>query len=304
MNELCQLLHFVFPPAGIRQKAEQYPQLAAVLNRSFQEGDYFTEVPSLILEVTRHHTQYSKHDITKLLEERRSIILSDFVLAESVFNFLHLNPIFLTKVDPYLSALLDCTSPLFAIGWQLATQLIPLCSNSLRNYDTPIALIRISGWSLPSAIPVSSAYFRAMMKAFAAHESLHRFEVQELAQLTELFLSNPSVPTWKPFSQALADSSEYCDLLRLLVERLVGIPHGFVFVLLIANQHFKTSADFEQARFVSLLADSGGIRPKSRKFALLRLGERKVEDAFWAALAETDDDAVLAQIPHKFDPPS
>jgi hypothetical protein len=300
INELCRLMQFVFSVDGLRQ----YPTLMPILFRSFQEGDYFTEVPSLILEVTRHHAQYSKHDVTKLLEERRSIVLSDFVLAESVFNFLNHNPGFLTKVDPYLSSILDCTSPLFAIGWQLATQLIPLCSSSLRSYDTLIAHIRISGYSLPSAIPVSSAYFRAMMRAFAAHESPHRFEVQELGQLTELFLTNPSISNWRLFAQALADSSEYCDSLRLLVERLVGTGHGFIFVLLISNQHFTTSADFEQARFVSLLADTGGIHPKSRKVALLRASERKIDDAFWAALAETDDDAVLAQIAHKFDPPS
>jgi hypothetical protein len=109
------------------------------------------------------------------------------------------------------------------------------------------------------------------MTAFAASESLHRFEVQEFGQLTDLFVLSPSVVNWKVFSELLFDSSTNFDSLRLLLERLVGIDHGFIFVLLITSQHFRSSAQLEQERFAKMLAEVLNLSPISRKLALIRM---------------------------------
>jgi hypothetical protein len=76
VNELCRLLQFVIPADGIRQIADSYPRLAPALFRTFQEADYFTEVPSLILDVVRHADQYPNGDVTRLLDD---ITLSFFL---------------------------------------------------------------------------------------------------------------------------------------------------------------------------------------------------------------------------------
>jgi hypothetical protein len=299
MNELCQLLKSVFPLDVLRQRAEQYVRLAPTLFRSFQEGDYFTEVPSLILEVVHYPAQYGKHDVTKLIEERRGLVLSNFLLAHGVIDFLAQNPTYLSKPDGYVSALLDSASPLFPIGEKLVTQVLPRCSASLRSYETAIALLRINGYSLPSAIPVSSAYYRAMMKASAGSDAPHRFEVQELNQLTELFLLSPSISNWRPFADVLSDVSEFFDSMRLLFERLVGIGHGFLFVLLIAKAHLAVAPALERARFIEMVRKTAGIHPTSRRLALLRLSEKKIDAAFWFAAAESNDEGALAPLDTK-----
>jgi hypothetical protein len=159
VNELCRLVQSVFSVEVLRQKAEQYPHLASILFRSFQEGDYYAKVPALVLEVVAHHAQHLRHEVTKLLEDRRDLILSNSGVAREVMNFLSRDPTILAKTDLYLSALFGASSPIFVVGAQLAIQLIAHCSTSLCSSESAIPHIRINGYSLVQTMSVSSAYY-------------------------------------------------------------------------------------------------------------------------------------------------
>jgi hypothetical protein len=299
--ELCSLLSYLFPAEALRQHIEQWPQFGPVLFRTVQEGDDFTEVPSLILEIVRHHNQFARHDVVRLLEDRRNIVLSDFVLADEALKFLTQNPAFITKVDVYLSAILDAGSPLFQMGAPLAAALMMRASTSLRNYQSAIDMIPIKGYSLPGAMTLSSAFYRAMIKVFEASESAQRFEVQELRQIADLFLLNPSVGNCQHISKTLAEVSHFVDFVSgVLLGTLIGIEGQFIFVLLLANTYFASSVQWEQERFVAVLGQTEGLQPRSRKLALIRMAERRINEAFLFAAAETDDEAILEAIETKF----
>jgi hypothetical protein len=249
-----------------------------VLFRTIQEGDYFTEVPSLILDIIRHPNQYVKQDVVRLLDDRRGIVLSDFVLAAEVFQFLKQNPEFLAKPEGYLAAILDASSPLFTIGANLAIDIFATVPGALRGCQPAIDMLPIAGWSLSSAMEVSSAFYHAVAKAVEASESVHRFEVQELRQLADLFLLNPSADNGRRMARALIEASDLVDSVAgVLLGSLVGIEHGFVFVVQVANQYFNGAVEIEQERVVSLIGETEDITPNSRRLALIKMTQRQVD---------------------------
>jgi hypothetical protein len=301
IHEFCSLLAYLFPVDFITRTGEERPEFGFVLFRTIQEGDYFTEVPSLILEIIRHPKQCSRQDVVRLLDDRRGTVLSDFILAAEVFRFLKESPEFLSKPEGYLAAILDASSPLFAIGANVAPDIFARAPSALQSCQPAIEMLPITGWSLSSAMEVSSAFYHAVAKAFEASESAHRFEVQELRQLADLFLLNPSPDTGLHMATALIEASELVDSVAgVLLGSLVGIGHGFVFVLQVANQYFKGAVETEQERVVSLIGEAENITPKSRKLALIHMTQRKLDLAFLFALAETDDQAVLEAIEKGF----
>jgi hypothetical protein len=237
-------------------------------------------------------------EISRLLDERPSLIFSDFLLADEVFQFLVKNPTLLLRPDLYLAAILDSSSPLFQIGSTLAISLIPNAAN-LKNYQGAIDLITLNA-AIESAIPVSSAFYDAMIRNFAASEVPHRFEIQYMRQNAELFMLSPSVANSQSVSKTLIDESEFFDSLStVLFARLLKIEHGFMFVLLVAKKYFASAPTMERQRFVGML-QKAELKPKSRATALLRMTEGKMDEAFLFSAAESDDETTLAAIDRTF----
>jgi hypothetical protein len=298
LAELCRLMQALLSPGGIGCRAQQFAQSVPVLTRPFQDGDYFTEIPSVILDVIAHAALYPRLQVTRLIEERRPLILSNFVLAERVFRFLCENTAYIGRTEPYLSALLDPTLPLFHSGAPLLPLLFERCDASLRSFAPAISALPVCGYLLSSAMEVSAAFYRAMFAASGAGEAPLHFEFLQIGQLTELFLANPTLDNGSVFSRILGDARPFLDSLDFMFSQLTAMTHGFITLLLMMHRYFKRSAAVEQGRFGQLL---GALQttPASRKAAIERMTEQRLDEAFWLALAETDDEEEIARIDAK-----
>jgi hypothetical protein len=182
---------------------------------------------------------------------------------------------------------LDTASPLFVSAAPLTVKLFDRMTGS---YEKALGQIRVRGGATPAAIPVSSAYYRAMMKTPAESESPHRFEMQELLQLTELFFLNPTLESSAALSRALIDASAYFDSMSLILGRLIGIEGRFAWVIVVSNRCLKAADQAIRKQFLSRLSEAHHLKPKSRVTAMQRLAEGRVEDAFRFALLESDDE--------------
>jgi hypothetical protein len=294
-KELCRLLQALFPADALRQYADQHPELASHLYRAFQEGDYFTEVPSLILDIVAHHTQYPKDRVARLLDDRKCLTLSVPVLAETVINFLMENPASLLHPETYLPALVDPSSALFVAATPFTVQLFSQCANSLPAFEFAITAIRVGNYSVSAAVPISAAYYRAMAKASTSPDLARRLQMQGVLQLTELLLLNPTAVSCKALSDAVVDTLKFFDSVSLLLGRLVAIDSGFVWLLALTDRYLAAAGD-SRSKFIAQLSDKRDLAPKSRKMAMLSLAQRRKQEAFAFGLAETDDDTVLNRI--------
>jgi hypothetical protein len=295
-HELCALLQAVCPPDEIRQKSEQKPQLAPIVYRTFQEADYFTEVPSLILDIVAHHTQYPKADVVRLIDDRKVLILSEPILAETMVGFLRANPTFTSKVESFLPALLDPSSGLFVSGASWTVQLLSQWTGSLGNYESAMTLIRVGGYSPSCSVPISSAYYRARLKLSPAGDSAQRLKMQELLQLTELFLQNPDSQTCQELSAVLVDSGKFFDSTSLLLGRVAAIDSRFAWVAIVAGRYLAAVAEPQRGEFATRVSETHALAPKSRTLALKCVTEGHNEEAFAYANAETGEESVLDRI--------
>jgi hypothetical protein len=225
--------------------SDEVPQLEFVVMRPMQEADYFIEIPSLILHVLHYSYKYSKMEISRLLDERSSLIFSEFLLPDEVFQFLVKTLSLLFTPDLYFTATLNSSSPLFQIRSTLTISLIPNVAN-LKNYQAAINRITLNA-VIQNAIPVSSAFYDGMIRNFAAKEVPHLFEIQHMRQNAELFMLSSSAANSQAVSKTLIDESEFFDSLStVLFARLLKIEHGFMFVLLVAKKYFVAAAIVER----------------------------------------------------------
>jgi hypothetical protein len=296
VTELCRLLQALFPADALRQYADQHPILGFNLYRTFQEGDSFTEVPSLILDIVAHHTQYPYTDVIRLLDDRKGIVLSVPVMAETVITFLMENPTYLLHPETYLPALVDPMSAIFVAAAPFTVQLFSQCPSSLPNFEFAITAIRVGNYSASAAVPISAAYYQAMAKASASPDLARRLQMQGVLQLTELFLLNPSAASCKALSEAVADTLKFFDSVSLLLGRLFAIDSRFVWLLALTNRYLAVAGDAQRSKFIAQLGDKGDLVPKSRKIAMLKLTQRRKQEAFALGLAETDDDTVIDRV--------
>jgi hypothetical protein len=295
LGELCRLLQSVFSADVIRQKADQHQQFGSVMYRSFQESDYFTEIPSLILDIIAHHTQYPKTDVVRLLDERKSLILSNHLLAEIVISFFKENPTFLAKPDGWFAGLLDPLSGLFVTASDSITQLFSQFPSAVGNHESAMTLIRVSGYSASCSIPISSSYYRARVKS-SPGDSAQRLEMQELLQLTELFLVNPNASSCHAIVGKLVEASKFFDCVSFLLGRLIGISGHFGWVVIVASRYLAAVSESQRAQLITRVSESQKLKPKSRGLAMKRVTEQKKEEAFALALAETDDESVIDRV--------
>jgi hypothetical protein len=298
--ELCRLLESTFPVELIHQKTDQYPLISPVLYRQFQEADYFTEVPSVILDILSHCSQYPKASVVKLLEERRPLILSNCVLAQEVIWFLSENLSYVSKPEGYLPALLDPSSGLFVPAAPFTERLFEQCLGALGGLDQALTRIRIDGYAAASATSISSAYYRARAKASVAGDSAELLQTQEFLQLIEIFLLNPTASICRELSRILEAAARFLDAVGILIGRLLQSPGRFVWTVVLASSFYERAAKEQQSHIRQRVDEVPNLTPKSRKLALTRVFGGHKDEAFAIALAETDDDEILGRITDRF----
>jgi hypothetical protein len=295
-KELSRLLQALFPADALRPYADQYPVLATLLYRAFQEGDYFTEVPSVILDVVAHHAQYPGADVARLLDDRKALALSVPILAAAVIDFLMDNPAALLHPEAYLPALVDPSSALFVAAAPFTARLFSQCAAALPAFEFAVAAIRVGSYSAAAAVPISAAYYSAMARASASPDLARRLQIQGMLQLAELFLLSPTAASCAALAEAIGATLKFFDPVPLLLGRLIAIDSRFVWLLALTERYLAAAGDAQQANLAESIGRARDLLPKSRRIAMLRLAQRKKQEAFAFGLAETDDDAVLDRI--------
>jgi hypothetical protein len=108
-------------------------------------------------------------------------------------------------------------------------------------------------------------------------------------------MANPTLEHGDCLVRALFRAALFFDSLTLLLGQIVGVKHGFVAVLLMSHRFFMSLSAKDRIRFAGLVK-AWDTPIVSRKRALARLTEGKIDEAFLMALAETEDSSVVARI--------
>jgi hypothetical protein len=212
-----------------------------------------------------------------------------------VTSFLTENPSFVAKPDSYLPSLLDPSSALFAPAADFTAHLFKSCEGSLATFERAISRIRVDGYAVLSAAPLSSAYYRSLAKESTVGDSAQRLKIQELLELTEFFILNPNAAASRALAERLRGAARLLDPVGLLLGKLLAMDSRFVWAVVLAHRFLAGADDAFRARVRKRVARLE-VAPKSRKVAMERIARGKWEQAFAFALAETDDGSVLARI--------
>ena len=181
------------------------------------------------------------------------------------------------------------------MGADLVIKLLKNCTTPLKNHQTQVESISLTGYSVDRACDVCQAFYEMMTRCSSATETAHKYKIQELQQLQNIFVVNPTRTNCLILTEVLIDNSEFLDSLNWILRKLTVIEGGFCFVFLVVWKYFTESTDGERERFAKTLKELTPIFPKkSRAVALSLIVERKFDDAFLVALTETDNEDVIA----------
>jgi hypothetical protein len=140
-----------------------------------------------------------------------------------------------------------------------------------------------------------------MVRAFPT-ESAHQFEVQALQQVQSVFLANPSVANAREFCSLLIDASESFDSLTLLLKSMAPHKQCFYTVFLIVQKYYDALPVADGERFNATFQATKNMLPsKARVLCLEAMMRRNRDYAFFLALADCDDEELLAKIKEKWD---
>jgi hypothetical protein len=282
-HELIQLIHDMKPDADRRSLTQRFPQLAAFLFREIQEDEAIVSVPSVLLHVINHPSFFSRSAIAKILEVRQPEIFGNFVVADQVFKFLAVNDALLVKPEPYLSVILDATSPLFVSGARLAKILARRGLPQIQNFQTLIEAVPVAGFSVEKAVSVCSHFFDALAKASTV---ARKIDSQRLNVMSTLFAANPNRKTAKYLARCLIQVSGFLDPCAVILTQLCLKESGFLFVLVVAAAFFRAIPTDGKKRFAESLRVITCISSEARRAALVKMIEGKLDEAFELALAE------------------
>lgn len=296
VDELCHLVKSVML-SQVNTLAETCPALNRLRDMDDTEPEML-DIPSRIIDVFRTSDRFKKSTLKKFIEEHRDgFILKNMLVAEKFVDFMMTHQDMVSKLDPYFSAFMDPTSPLFPMSAELLVKWLNQSTTPLKSHQTQIESLSLCGYSVDMACEVCQAFYEMMIRCSSASETAHKYRIQELHQLQNIFVVNPTLRNYRNLTTMLIDNSEFLDSLSCILRKLTIIESGFSYVFLAAWKYFSDAAPGEQERFAKTFRELNTIFPKkSRSVALSLLVEKKFDEAFLVALTETDNEEEIANV--------
>jgi hypothetical protein len=285
VREMRLLLKSICSSDDLNRTRTKYPQ--------FRTSSTFlnVEVPSYLIEILRKPAIATMPEVLAHIDQNRKELLQICFVDVAVIALLTRNRSLISHPEEYLACFLTTRFPFFEQVIPLIPIMVAQASWHLRALEGAVSALADHCLFLPSALPVLSIVYHALLNGSIEAE-LNEFEIVQ-----GIFIADQNVENVRHFATELRTATPFVDVRTILQKFFLTRENRFVAMFVVIVVFLQDWTVHQRRKIVDLLIRRASSLPLlSRKACMIHFGNQRIDNAFLCALAETDDEAAIGEI--------
>jgi hypothetical protein len=184
-------------------------------------------VPSYLVDILRKPATAATPEVLEHIEQNRREVLHTCFVDAAVITMLTRDRSLISHPEEYLACFLTPRFSLFDREISLIAIMVTRATWHLRTLEPTVSALTDHCLFLPSALPVLSIFYRALLKGTV------EAELREFETVQRIFLTGQSIENARHFAAELRTAMPFCDIPTMLQKYFLARENHFVVMFVV-----------------------------------------------------------------------